>query len=359
VGATTLGEIFKGPAGGADNLCVSSWETRLRVLLTRLPVTGTSALGGMVAVVALALVVLGTVTPTHPGGHSAVRGHDTRPAVALRHPQAVAPPTTAPPAPTTTAPTVNPGALASASPPAPPPPPPPPAPKPAPKPAPVVTSHPIVPPNNPSSNIAPSPDFLSPCRQSGWASGSCMAAVSQATTSARGREGLGALALPSNFASLTPGEQLFVLTDIERVDRGLPPVVGMVQELNQDAQSAAAGNTDPTPVSVPPGTTVLRWASNWAEAAGPTGANYMWMYDDGPGSGNLSCTSTNSASCWGHRDNELGFGSSAGGVLIMGAAEATVPADAPWSSDAELIALVTGNPTFTYTWAQAQAAGAR
>jgi hypothetical protein len=43
----------------------------------------------------------------------------------------------------------------------------------------------------------------------------------------------------------------------------------------------------------------------------------------------------------------------------MGAAESAVPADAPWSSDAELIALVTGSPTYTYTWAQAQAAGAR
>ena len=356
--ATTLGEIFKGPAGGADNQGVSSWETRLRVLLTRLPVTGTSALVGMVAVVALALVALGIVAP-QPGGHSAARSGDTRPPVAFLHPQAVAPPTTAPPAPTTTAPTVNPGALASASLPAPPPPPAPPAPKPAPKPAPVVTPHPILPPNNPSSNIAPSPNYFGTCMQSGWASGSCIAAVSQATTSARGREGLGAMALPSNFAALTPGEQLFVLTDIERVDRGLPPVVGMVQEFNQDAQNGAAGNTDPTPGSVPPGITVLRWASNWAEAAGPTGANYMWMYDDGPGSGNIGCTSTNAAPCWGHRDNELGFGSSAGGVLVMGAAEATVPGDSPWSSDAELIVLVSGNPTFTYTWAQAQAAGAR
>jgi hypothetical protein len=207
--------------------------------------------------------------------------------------------------------------------------------------------------------MAPSPDYFGICRQSGVTSGPCLAAVSQATTAARGREGLGALALPSNFGALTAGEQLFVLTDIERVDRGLPPVVGMVSEFSQDAQSAATGNTDPTPASVPPGIAVLRWASNWAEGAGPTGSNYMWMYDDGPGSGNIGCTTANSGPCWGHRDNELGFASSAGGVLVMGAAEATVPGDAPWSSDAELIALVTGNPTFTYTWAQAQAAGAR
>jgi hypothetical protein len=171
------------------------------------------------------------------------------------------------------------------------------------------------------------------------------------------------LVLPSNFAALSAGEQLFVLTDIERVDRGLPPVVGMVSQLTQDAQSAAAGNTDPSPSSVPPETSVMAWASNWAEAAGPLGSNYNWMYNDGPGSGNLGCTSSNPGACWGHRDNELGFNATrvaaSHGVLVMGAAESAVPADAPWSSDAELIALVTGSPTYTYTWAQAQAAGAR
>jgi hypothetical protein len=171
------------------------------------------------------------------------------------------------------------------------------------------------------------------------------------------------MALPSNFGALTAGEQLFVLTDIERVDRGLPAVVGMVQQLNDDAQAAAASNTDPTPSSLPPGTTALAWASNWAEAAGPLGSNYNWMYNDGPGSGDLGCTSANPGACWGHRDNELDYNASqvaaSHGVLVMGAAEATVPGDAPWSSDAELIAVVTGAQTYTYTWAQAQAAGAR
>jgi len=169
--------------------------------------------------------------------------------------------------------------------------------------------------------------------------------------------------LPSDFAGLTPGEQIFVLTDVERVDRGLPPIVGMVQELNTDAQNAAANNADPTPVSVPPDTIVMAWGSNWAEGGGPVGSNYNWMYDDGPGSPNTSCSAGNTGSCWGHRDNELGFNasqlSSSHGVLIMGAAQAAVPGDGPWSSDSELIALVKGSPTYTYTWAQAQAAGAR
>jgi len=171
------------------------------------------------------------------------------------------------------------------------------------------------------------------------------------------------LVLPANFSGLTPGEQLFVLTDLERVDRGLPPVVGLVAELDTDAQNAADNNTDPTPVAAPPGSTVMSWASNWAEAEGPLGSNYNWMYDDGPGSGDIACTAGNPAGCWGHRDNELGFNASkiaaSHGVLVMGAAEATVPADSPWTSDATLMALVTGSPAYTYTWAQAEAAGAR
>ena len=50
-----------------------------------------------------------------------------------------------------------------------------------------------------------------------------------------------------------PAEQLFVLADTERVDRGLPPAVGLVAELDQDAQAAAQADTDPTPTIVPPG----------------------------------------------------------------------------------------------------------
>jgi hypothetical protein len=296
-----------------------------------------------------------------PPRHAAVAA-DSQAHVELVHPQAVAPTTTVPPSaaaagllPSPTAPRAG---FPTSTPPAAPP-------STAPHPiAPTTTSaHPIVPPANPTSNVAASPEFATICRPNGNESGPCLSAIGQATTTARADEGLGAMVLPSNFGGLTAGEQLFVLTDIERVDRGLPAVVGMVQQLNDDAQAGAAGNTDPTPSSLPPGTTALAWTSNWAEAAGPSGSNYNWMYDDGPGSGDLGCTSSNPGSCWGHRDNELGFNASqvaaSHGVLVMGAAEAAVSGDAPWSSDTELIALVTGAPTYTYTWAQAQAAGAR
>ena len=128
-------------------------------------------------------------------------------------------------------------------------------------------------------------------------------------------------------------EQLFVLIDIERVDRGLPPVVGMVAQLNTDAQNAAAANTDPTPSSVPPGSTVLAWASNWAEAAGPFGSDYNWMYDDGPGPGNLGCTTGHSRFVLGPPRQRARVqrhpGRRVPRVLVMGAAEATVAIGQP------------------------------
>jgi hypothetical protein len=273
---------------------------------------------------------------------------------------ALAPTTTAAPA----APPV--AAVAAAVPaprarPAPPPPPkpaPPPPPKPAPPPPPPTGG--IVPPANPAVSISPNPNFESVCRSSGSLSPACVASTLQATDAARAREGLGPLALPSSYGALTPAEQLFVLADTERVDRGLPPAIGLVQEFDQDAQAAAQANTDPSPAAVPPGVSVLRWASNWAENAGALGSNYAWMYDDGPGSGNISCGS-GGGGCWGHRDNILGFTASqlGSGLLVMGAAEAAPAAAAPWMSDTELFAVVTRSPAFyIYTWAQAVAAGA-
>ena len=171
------------------------------------------------------------------------------------------------------------------------------------------------------------------------------------------------MTLPGNYSALTPAEQLFVLADTERVDRGLPPAVGLVAELDQDAQAAAQADTDPTPTIVPPGVGVMRWASNWSENAGALGSNYNWMYDDGPGSGNLACGS-GGGGCWGHRDNILGFTAAqlaaSGGMLVMGAGEASPAAAKPWMSDAELFAVITRSPAFyIYTWGQAVAAGAR
>jgi hypothetical protein len=205
--------------------------------------------------------------------------------------------------------------------------------------------------------------FESTCLADGPLSAPCIASTLQATDGARAVEGLGPMTLPSNYSSLTPAEQLFVLADTERVDRGLPPAVGLVAEFDDDAQAAAQAVTDPTPTIVPPGVGILRWASNWSENDGALGSNYNWMYDDGPGSGNLSCGGGSSSGCWGHRDNILGFSAAqlaaSGGTLVMGAGEASPASAKPWMSDTELFAVITHSPAYyIYTWGQAVAAGA-
>jgi hypothetical protein len=81
--------------------------------------------------------------------------------------------------------------------------------------------------------------------------------------------------LPSDYASLRADEQLLVVTDIERVDRGLPPYVGLVDALDQAAMAGANAIVDPTPGPMPPGTAVLAWRSNWAYDASPLHADYF------------------------------------------------------------------------------------
>ena len=212
-----------------------------------------------------------------------------------------------------------------------------------------------------SDNVPPSPNFLGACYPHNT-SDACMAKVKQATTNARSVEGLGPMNLPTNFASLTPAEQTFVITDIERVDRGLPPLVGLVDAFNADAQSGAQGNADPSPAQVPSGLRITAWASNWAENGNPLASNYFWMYDDGVNSGNIDCTSSGQDGCWGHRKNILSLGDYQklyGGTLLMGAAEAYGTFSNGWESDTELLVLASGpTPPLTYTWAAAVAAGA-
>jgi len=38
------------------------------------------------------------------------------------------------------------------------------------------------------------------------------------------------------------------------------------------------------------------WAGGWVN---PLGADYAWMYDDGPGGNNLDCKTGSSRGCWG------------------------------------------------------------
>jgi hypothetical protein len=144
----------------------------------------------------------------------------------------------------------------------------------------------------------------------------CQGVVLHAIDRARAAEGVGPLALPADYASLTTAQQLFVLADIERMNRGLPGLSGLSSQLDTRAQSAASTNTDPI------GPAGFSWGSNWAGGeSSALLADYDWMYDDGPGSPNLDCGHGSSSGCWDHRQNILG---NYGTHPTMGAAYTTV-----------------------------------
>lgn len=198
--------------------------------------------------------------------------------------------------------------------------------------------------SDPVQNIAPSAAYWSLCLQQGPSSQQCTDTIVQAIDNARALEGVGPMVLPSDFGSLTTAQQTFVVSNLERVDRGLPPVDGMVDSLNALATDAAAADEDPMLSSWTVGPLqVDGWSSIWAGDLNALAADYDWMYDDGwsvQGSYNLDCQSATDSGCWGHRDAILRSGSH----LVTG-----VGADqqAQWMSIAQIFVSVTGDSTST------------
>ncbi len=137
----------------------------------------------------------------------------------------------------------------------------------------------------------------------------------EAIDSARRAEGLGPLALPVDFRRMTPYQQLFVLTDLERTSRGLPQIAGTTHALYVAAKEGALRNADPVLAGGDPfpGGPYGPWGSIWASSGLSNGlvlgAWFGWMYADGWNgnqTSNLTCTSPTASACWGHRDTILG-----------------------------------------------------
>jgi len=205
---------------------------------------------------------------------------------------------------------------------------------------------------NPSSNfpLGPLPDacYTDPT------GATCVNAGVTYLDKARARLGQPAYVLPRGFDSLSPAEQAFVLTNLDRTLYGLSPIPGLTSALDRDAAGGVASDNDPTPSD----TTWIGYTANWAGGYENMVLAYEgWMYDDGPGSGNLDCTSGNTSGCWGHRHDIL-WRFSGSGALAMGAAAGNDSGGQP--SYAMLIEKKAPGvqPGYTYTWAQAVAAGA-
>ncbi|HTV11748.1 MAG TPA: hypothetical protein VME20_07780 [Acidimicrobiales bacterium] len=171
----------------------------------------------------------------------------------------------------------------------------------------------------------------------------CTGLLLGAINSAQAAEHLKSLTMPSDFFALSAPEQLFVLIDLERMSRGVPPVVGLSPYLGTEATKAAHNSEDPTfhtaygPVQVwaPPGGGAYAFGGAWAgNSVNSAAAVFEWFYDDGwggpKGTWNFACTSPSATGCWGHRDELLGEWAGAHcGDCVAGAGYAS-PAARGW-----------------------------
>jgi hypothetical protein len=225
--------------------------------------------------------------------------------------------------------------------------------------APAVAPKGILPPKNPSRSLAPNPAFLDLGYCSGGQDGRrCNATILKAITHARRvLEKMGGMSFSlAAYEKLGPDDQLFVTVNLERIERGLPPAVVLTHSLDKVAQVGATADDDPplgqVPSRLPGGGHPAGIGGNWAGGMdNALGADYGWMYFDGPNSFNGDCTKTNKSGCWGHRDNILGTFStsrSCGGgraELAMGAGH-VAKGKAYGDSETELMVGVCG-PTPT------------
>jgi hypothetical protein len=188
----------------------------------------------------------------------------------------------------------------------------------------------------------------------------CVNAVVVALDAARTSLGYGPYVLPADFDSLSGTQQIFVLTNLDRVARGLPPIAGIASSLQASTEAGVLADADPDPTSVLTGLSTYTWTSDWAGGwYNAPYAYYEWMYDDGyAGSetSNVDCTGRGASGCWDHRRNLLAFAER--GTIAMGA---TVGTDAHGQVGYAITIVWTPQSSWTsysYTWSQAQAAGA-
>lgn len=211
----------------------------------------------------------------------------------------------------------------------------------------------------PKKNIAPQPNFYDVCATNGYNDSTCIREALAAIKHARSGEHMKrrTMVLPRNFVKLTVAEQTFVITNLERVDRGMRPFQGMSSVLDRVAKGAAALRVDATLVtSLVSALHIAAYGANWASDYGPLSADYNWMYNDGYSRHhgiNVACPKPGAAGCWGHRRNILWPYTQP--RLIAGTGTAR-PAG---TSIAEVLSGASGSaPKFDYTWKQALRHGA-
>lgn len=207
---------------------------------------------------------------------------------------------------------------------------------------------------DPAGSVPANPDYTQACSPSGRdVSLTCIQVELQAIDNARIKEHVKAMALPAGFDKLSDSQQMLVVVNRERVDRGLPPFVGLTTALNADAQEGAAASRLPRD----PGASYTSADTEWiGDVANALDADYLWLYEGGPGS--QGCPSAGAKGCWSDRHIVLDrFGTR--GTLVMGAAldptADTSSGDVGGTSLAVTLAVASRPGSLDYSWAQALA----
>jgi hypothetical protein len=167
---------------------------------------------------------------------------------------------------------------------------------------------------------------------------------------ARAKEHVPPMQLPSNWAKLTVAEQLFVVADLERVGRRLPPYVGLSHQLDALALAGAVAEEDP-PF---PHCNCSSSGNYYPDGQTATDADYGWMYIDGVGE-SAGCNKAGAPGCWGHRDDILGAPTGLGCTdCVMGAAGAPPLHNEEGIGMAEVFVAPPSPSTFPtyFTWAK-------
>ena len=188
----------------------------------------------------------------------------------------------------------------------------------------------------------------------------CVDSALQAIDSARAAEGVGPMNLPSNWYDLTIPQQVFVVINLERVDRDVAPLLGMNAAMDVVAQQGAEVGADPQLSDTYGDMASASSGGIWAAGQlNPLVADYEWMYADGyspGGSVNIDCASAAASGCWGHRDIILGSYTGVGCTnCVLGAGFADAAGNGLDLSYAAVIARPSGAlPDLSFTWAQEQ-----
>jgi hypothetical protein len=159
----------------------------------------------------------------------------------------------------------------------------------------------ILPPSDPPANIGF--DLAPNCTAVDDVSATCIDSLLHDINAGRNSEGVAPMVLPNGFTQMSDEEQILVLANLERGDRGLSQFAGLSSTLIQASGFGALANDDPSP---PAGYPFYQWGSNYADSINPLEADFLWMYDDGVGGTNYDCMGSNFTGCWGHRNNILG-----------------------------------------------------